>query len=156
MTKNRSAIIAVLLISIIALAYLSWQLIGLRFTNHDDIYFNLYSKVYLGNYFDFAENTALQQARLQAFINMPIVLWANSFQGSVWFDVINISAFAFLYASIIYFFSILIGKIDAFLLASMTIVTFPLHYYFTFPQGFPVMASWGLAFAFISAGMLGA
>jgi hypothetical protein len=155
MIKNRPAFVPVIAISIIAITFIAWQLIGLRFTNHDDIFFHLYSQVFSSNYVGFAENTAFKQARLQAFINMPLILWANSLQGSAWFDVANISTFVFLYSAIIFYFAILIGKRDAFLLASITALTFPLHYYFTFPQGYPVMAAWGLAFAFFSAGMLG-
>ena len=37
----------------------------------------------------------------------------------------------------------------------VTLLLFPLHYYFTFPQGYPVMCARQLAFAFISAGLLG-
>jgi len=141
--------------TVVAGIYVVWQLIGLRYINHDDIYFNLSSWVFSGNYFSFAENTAHAQARLQAYINMPIVLWVNKFSDSALFDVLNIGIFGVLYLSMIW----MLGKIgsvrDSLAIATVTLLLFPLHYYFTFPQGYPVIASWGLAFAFISAGLLG-
>ena len=155
MSKNRSIQIQVLIISIIAIAYLSWQLLGLRFTNSDDILFHLYSKVLSGAYLSFSEGTALSQNRLQAYVNMPILLWADGFQNSIWFDVINLAALFFLYISIIYYFSQFLGRRDALILVPVIFITFPLHYYYTIPQGYPVMGVWGLAFAFISAGIFG-
>ena len=142
------------ILAILSLAYISWQLIGIKFQNHDDIYFHLYSHVFSGDYFSFAENTAFKQARVQAFLNMPLILWANGFQGSLFFDAINILVVVCLFVSIIYFFSSLIDRESAILLGAFTAMVFPLHYYFTFPQGYPVMGSYGLIFAFLSAGML--
>jgi len=142
------------ILAILSLAYISWQLIGIKFQNHDDIYFHLYSHVFSGDYFSFTENTAFKQARVQAFLNMPLILWANGFQGSLFFDAINILVVACLFVSIIYFFSSLIDRESAILLGVFTAMVFPLHYYFTFPQGYPVMGSYGLIFAFLSAGML--
>jgi hypothetical protein len=75
---------------ILVSVYFSWQLVGLRYTNHDDIYFNLYASVFDGNYLGFAKSVANDQARLQAYINMPIVLWASHFARSNLYDAINI------------------------------------------------------------------
>lgn len=155
MTNHRLPPLIVASVTFFAIAYVSWQLVGLRYTNHDDIYFNLYSQYFSGNYFDFAATTAFKQARIQAFINMPLVLFANSLQSSAWYDALNISFFLLLYLSILYFYSKLLEiRIAAFLVA-FTACTFPLHYYFTFPQGYPLMASWAVSFAFVSAGLFG-
>lgn len=142
------------IIAIASLAYLSWQLIGIRFQNHDDIYFHLYSHVFSGDYFSFAKDAAFTQARVQAFLNMPLILWADKFQGSWIFDAINIINSICLFISIIYFLSALMDQKNSIILGSFTAIVFPLHYYFTFPQGYPVMGSYGLTFAFLSAGML--
>jgi hypothetical protein len=151
---DRTASLVPALIALIAILYVSWQLIGIRFENHDDIYFHLYSRLFADDYSQFAKDTAYLQARAQAFINMPLILWANSFQASPWFDVINLSAFAFLYGALIYFFSAMCGRPTALILAAATLLVFPLHYYFTFPQGYPVMGSYGLALALLAAALL--
>jgi hypothetical protein len=138
----------------IAGAYVAWQLIGLRYTNHDDIYYNLYSWIYSGHYLDFAENGARNVARLQVYVNMPIYLWVTKISDSALFDILNIGTFGVLYSSLIW----LLGKIgsarNSLAIATATLPLVPLHYYFTFPQGYPVVVSWGLAFAFVSAGLL--
>jgi hypothetical protein len=134
--------------------YFAWQLIGLRYTNHDDIYFHLYSWVFSGDYLSFAKNVAYKQARLQAFINMPIILWVNNLSDSVLFDILNIGSFCVLYLSLIWVLCKIGSVRDSLAIATVTLFLFPLHYYFTFPQGYPVMALWGLAFALISAGLL--
>ena len=72
----------------------------------------------------------------------------------MFFDVINILNFACLFVSIIYFLSVFIDRQSAILFGAFAVIVFPLHYYFTFPQGYPVMGSYGFMFALISAGML--
>lgn len=143
-----------LLIALIAGIYFVWQLIGLRYTNHDDIYFNLYSSVFSGNYLDFADFVAKEQARLQAYINIPIILWINRFNDSGWFDMLNIGSFGIFYLSLLWLLAKMGGLRNALAIGVMTLLFFPLHYYFTFPQGYPLMFSWALACAFISAGFL--
>ncbi|MBZ9601975.1 hypothetical protein [Phyllobacterium chamaecytisi] len=142
-------------LALLAGAYLAWQLIGLRFTNHDDIYFHIYANIFAGNYLAFTNDMAFAQARVQAYINMPILLWADSFSNSIFFDVLNISAFAILYISFWSFLRQICEKGDALALTAATLVLFPLHYYFTFPQGYPVMAGWTLTCGFASSALLG-
>lgn len=142
-------------LAILAGIYLAWQLIGLRYTNHDDIYFNLYSWVFSGDYQTFVEYVARGQARLQAYINMPIYLWVTHRVNSIFYDVLNIGTFGMLYISLIWTLS-KIGSIrDSLLIVTVTVFLFPLHYYYTFPQGYPVMGVWTLIFAFLSTGLLG-
>ncbi len=155
MTKTRRAQPVIpAAIALLAIMYVAWQLIGIRFENHDDIYFHLYSKIFAGDFFKFAKDTAYLQARAQAFINMPLFLWINSLQASAWFDAIGILVFVSLYAAIICFLSCLAGRSNALILAAATALLFPLHYYFTFPQGYPVMGPYGLALGMLAATLL--
>lgn len=155
MIKVRSMPLPLLIVSIVAIVYLCWQVTGLRFTNHDDIFFHLYSHLFSGKYLDFAGDTALRQARLQAFVNMPIILWASSMQNSAWLDLVNISVLMVLFVSVMYYFSVLVGRVNAVFLTTVVFITLPLHYYFAFPQGYPAMGAWSVACAFLSTGLFG-
>ena len=108
-----------------------------------------------GQYWSFAENVAFNQARLQAYINMPIALWAAYFQNSRVLDVLNLGTFGILCIAFTWSFRTLLGVREAMGLSAATMLLFPLHYYFTFPQGFPVMAAWPLAAALVAAGLFG-
>nr|WP_034337863.1 hypothetical protein [Herbaspirillum sp. B39] len=143
-------------IAIVSFIYFGWQLVGLRFENHDDIYFHLYANIYGGDYFAFAKKVAYEQARIQAFINMPLTLWVNSFQRSYFFDVINIGFFAALYISLIYYLAALVGRSNSLLMVAALLFVFPLHYYFSFPQGYAVVASYNFVLVLLSGGLLGA
>lgn len=149
------SIVPFMILAILASLYLGWQLMGLRYTNHDDIYMNLYSWVFSEDYLSFAGHVAHGQARLQAYINMPIYLWVTHLADSVSYDVLNLGTFGVLYLSLIWALSKIGSMRDALAIAAVTLLLFPLHYYFTFPQGYPVMCARQLAFAFISAGLLG-
>jgi len=151
---SRARLAAPIIIALFSFAYVSWQLIGIRFENHDDIYFHLYSHVFSGDYLKFADETAYLQARIQAYVNMPLSLWINSLQASAWFDVVNLSVFAVLYLAIITFLASIVEKPNAFILPAVVALVFPLHYYFTFPQGYPIMGPYGLALALLSASLL--
>ena len=155
MKKNIQTLIPVAIISIVALAYVSWQLIGLRFTNHDDIYFHLYSWVFSGDYLGFTADVAAKQARLQAYIGMPTLLWATHLYDSYLYDVFNIGSFVIFYLSLTWFLAKIGTTKDALGIVAVTLFLFPLHYYFSFPQGYPVVVSMVIACGFISAGLLG-
>lgn len=145
------------LIALVILAggYLAWQLTGLRYTNHDDIFFNLASWIYNGNYFGFAKQVAGEQTRLQAYIGIPTLLWADHFYESGFlYDFFNIGSFGLFYISLIWFLAKLGGIRNALGIATITLILFPLHYYFSFPQGYPVIVSLILMFAFLSASLL--
>ncbi len=142
-------------ITLLAGSYLLWQLVGLRFTNHDDLYLHLISWKLAGQYWPLAESVAFTQARIQAYINMPIALWAAYFQNSRVLDVLNLGAFASLYIAFTWSLRTLLGLREAMGLSAATMLLFPLHYYFTFPQGFPMMAAWPLTAALVAAGLLG-
>ncbi|MGN6652962.1 hypothetical protein, partial [Trinickia sp.] len=142
------------MMAIVAFCYLAWQLVGIRYENHDDIYFHIFAWLSSGDYLGFASRVARFQARGQAFINMPLILWADKLSDSAWYDVVNLSSFALVYASLIVFLR-RIGSISAALgLASATLLLFPLHYFFTFPQGYPLIYSWGLAAGLLSPALL--
>lgn len=143
-----------LVILIFSTCYFSWWIFGLRYTNYDDIYFNLMANIFTGDYLNFADNVAVKQGRLQAYLNMPIVLGVHSVAETKFYDVINIGSILAVFTSLIYF----LGKVgrlrDAMALITVSLLLFPLHYYFTFPQGYPLMFSWGLCFGLLSAGLL--
>jgi len=142
-------------ILVFSILYFSWQLWGLRYTNHDDIFYNLVAHIYAGNYMSFAEGLAMDHARIHYYINFPIALGIQSLAETRLYDVLNIGSILAVYASLIY----LLGKIgttrDAMALIAVALLLFPLHYYYTFPQGYPLMFSWGLCFGLLSAGLLG-
>lgn len=155
LSKKESISLPIVALVVLAAIYLAWQLIGLRFTNHDDIYFHLYSIIYSEDYLGFSRILADRQARLQAYLNIPMVLWVHSLSNSILFDIINIGAFALLYLGLIYALSQLATLRNSLIIILVTLVLFPLHYYFTFPQGYPLMATWQPSLAFFSAGLLG-
>lgn len=148
---RKSDFYAAALLIAIAGSYLGWELIGLRYTNHDDIYFGLYSHVAKGHYWDFSNYVALKQARIQAYLNMPVFLWANSEAGSPAYDFVNIGSFALCYCCFIALLAKLGGVRNALAVSSCTLLLFPLHYFFSFPQGFPVVYSLELAAGLYSA-----
>ncbi|MGY4493081.1 hypothetical protein [Pseudomonas sp. TE3610] len=144
----------VALITALAGLYVSWQLVGLRFTNHDDIFYHLHSWVFANDYIDFSQHTAARQARLQAYINMPITLWMNHL-GNAWIaDAIGIGVFGIMYAGLIWMLAEISNVKSALAIAAFTLFMFPLHYYFMIPQAYSVMGVWGLAFAFIATALL--
>jgi len=151
---RKSALIVLATLTVFSGAYLAWQLLGLRYTNHDDIYFALNASSFFGDYFGFAKIVAVKQARLQAFINMPVELWALHFGDSFKFDVANIGAFALLYLSLIWFLQKIGDFAGSLAVVVATLLLFPLHYYFTFPQGYPVVDSWQILFALTAAALL--
>jgi hypothetical protein len=151
---RKRALLVLATLTIFAGAYLAWQLIGLRYTNHDDIYFGLSASTYLGDYFGFARTVAVTQARLQAFINMPVELWALHFGDSFEFDIVNVGAFALLYLSLIWLLHKMGNLAGSLAVAAATLLLFPLHYYFTFPQGYPVVDSWQILFVLVAAALL--
>ena len=142
------------IIASLSLAYISWQLIGIRFHNEDDIAFHLFSYLYGGDYFSLPVKTAFNQNRVQAVLNWSLFMWANGFQRSWFFDVIHVLDTVCLLLSMVYFFSKLIGRKSAVLLVSFPVIVFPMHLYATFPQGY---LGWGdiyLTFGLLSAGLL--
>ena len=76
MRRFGSAHVGILLLLLGALS-LTWQLWGLRYTNHDDIQFNLYSHLFAGHETDLVTYIAQGQARIQAFVNIPVLLFAD-------------------------------------------------------------------------------
>jgi hypothetical protein len=147
----------VLLLSLtLAAAYLGWQLCGLRYTTHDDIFFNLQSWIFSDSTLSFASHVAARQGRLQAYINMPIILGVDGLAGSGLYDVLNIGSILAVYVSLIYFLSTAGPARDAIALVTVALLLFPLHYYPSFPQGYPVMACWGFCLALLAGGLLGA
>ena len=153
--KKESHILPFVVVAAFAGVYLAWQLIGLRYTNHDDIYFHLYSWVFSGDYLSFTEYVAFTQARLQAYIGMPIFLLVNHLYDSVLFDVLNIGIFGVFYLSLIWFLEKIGSLKESLGIATVTLLLFPLHYYFSFPQGYPVVYSMMLASGLFSASLLG-
>lgn len=156
MEKNKKDPFFLPLVAILIFAafYLIWQLVGIRYANHDDIYFNLNTNTFFETPFLLAKYLAFHQARFQAFINVPIVLLVHQIYTSPWFDVLNIGTFGLAYAAMIWVLAKMGSKGNAFAIAAMTLIFYPLHYYYMFPHGFPVMFSWGFAFAFSSAALL--
>lgn len=152
--NNNRVMSFVVLIVVLAGLYVSWQLLGLRFTNHDDIFYHLHSWVFADDYIGFSQNTADKQARLQAYINMPISLWMNHLGGSWLGDVFGIGMFAILYVSFIWMMKEVGNLKNSAIISAFTLFMFPLHYYFMIPQAYSVMGVWGLAFAFIAAASL--
>jgi hypothetical protein len=140
----------------LAAAYLGWQLCGLRYTTHDDIFFNLQSWIFAKSKLSFASHVAARQGRLQAYINMPIILGVDGLAGSGLYDALNIGSILAVYVSLIYFLRTVGPARDAIALATVALLLFPLHYYPAFPQGYPVMACWGFCFALLAGGLLGA
>jgi hypothetical protein len=143
------------MIGIFSLAYISWQLIGIRFTNIDDIGAQRYLILLSGwDLFDFISYYALGEARVQIYTAWPMYFWASSFQGSWYFDVIVVLSYACLFVSMIYFLSVFIGRKNAIILVSFTSIVFPLHNYDTFPQSYPLLGNYMFIFTLLSAGML--
>jgi len=153
MDKRKNQKIIILLVSsCFSLTYLLWQFIGLRFTNHDDIFLHLASWFFAGDYYGFASYAAFAQSRIQAFINMPIILWVNHNEHSSFYDFCGLTVFAILIFSFAWVIANLTTLTTAITLSISAALLFPLHYYFTFPQSYPVMGAWPLAFLFLSLG----
>lgn len=110
-TTKKSLIFLPLIVTTVAGVYPSWQLVGLRYTNHDDIYLNLYSWIFSGNplnfvihddYLSFIGNVAYSLTRLHIYVGLPISLWVDKLTDSVLFDILNTGTFGALYISLIW------------------------------------------------------
>ncbi len=116
---------------------------GLRFTNHDDIYFHLAGFHFRGDYLSFAEEVAIKQARLQAFLNMPLTVWALSYSDSWVYDLLTVLPLLLLYGALALYLGAIGGIREGIAITSMALFLLPLHSYFTFPQGYPIMGPLG-------------
>ena len=143
-----------IMLAIVASLYVGWQLWGLRFTNHDDIFFHLAAMIFSNDYLGFANSVAQKHGRLAAFINMPIVLTLDGLAKSYFYDILNIGSFLSIYFCLAWLLSRVGPLYAALSLISITLLLFPLHYYFTFPQGFPVMGAWEVCFIFLAESFL--
>ncbi len=132
------------LLLVVAIGWTAAQLWGLRFNNHDDIYFHLSGFQFAGDYLAFAREVAIKQARLQAFLNMPFTVWALSFSNTWFYDVILVLPFLLLCGALAFYLGALGNIREGLALTSMSLLLFPLHSYFTFPQGYPIMGPLGL------------
>ena len=151
--KNNPLYRLTLTIFTFAIAYVSWQLIGLRFTNGDDIQYYTYLHLYSEDYWGYLHYLYKNTARVFAVFTTPVWLWALSLADSFLFDLVNITSFILLIFSITLFLSKIIRKSDALILMSAITMMFPLHYYHTFPQGYPVYMTLGPICGFISASL---
>jgi hypothetical protein len=139
----------------LAFTYVAWELVGLRYINYDDITFYLRSWTLYGDYLGAAETSAFRQARLHWFMNMPPLLWVSKMADSRLYDVLNIGVFAAMYASLIWLLAQLSNLKIATAIAVMSMLLFPLHYYFMFPQGYAVIGASPPTFGFAAAALLG-
>lgn len=137
-----------------SLIYFFSQIYGLRYTNHDDIYFHGQSIINLNDYHSFTKEVAHKQARIQAYINMPLILFIQSLSNSMLYDICNIFSYLLFIFGFIHLLSFLGSNSLALGIAISSCLLFPLHYYFTFPQGYPVMGIWTLVCAIWSCGFL--
>jgi hypothetical protein len=137
-----------------AAIYAGWQLVGLRYTNSDDIFFCLYAYIFDGRLLEFANWIAQFQARIQAFINMPMMLLVDGLSSSVIYDFLNVGSFWLIYTAFAWLLAEIGCATGATCLAAISLVLFPLHYYFTFPQGYPVVECWSLIVGLASAALL--
>ena len=136
-TPSNKPSLQVVLCVVLASVYLAWQLIGLRHTNHDDIFFDLYSYVFSGDYLSFACETAAKQARLQAYVNMPIILWADHLGDSRFYDVLNIAGVATVYVALARALKGILGLVTAFgVMAATVMMMLPILVVFIFSQRF--------------------
>ncbi len=149
--KSRNAFFTCLMLAFVSSVYVGWQLWGLRYTNHDDIFFNLAAWIFSDNYFDFANQVAQTHGRLPAFINMPVVLGVDRLGESYIYDIVNIGFFLSIYIALAWLLSKFGPICNAVSLVAIALILFPLHYYFTFPQGYPVMAAWEVSFVLLAA-----
>ena len=121
-----------------AAAYFAWQLWGLRYTTHDDIYFHLHSWVFAGAKTSLATDVATAQGRVQAYINMPIILpGVDGLSESGLYDVLNIGHIVLaVYGSLIYFLTTIGPLRDAIALTTVALLLFfPCTTTFHFPKG---------------------
>ena len=150
---NHRAVIPVLILCVSA-CYFGWELWGLRFTNGDDIVFYLQAFTFSADKMGYAAYVAGTTGRLQAFINMPLSLAVVGLGNSPLYDLLNIGSILGCYVGVIYLLSKIGSLRDATIVVSVALLLFPLHYYYSFPQGYAVMACWPLIAALFSAGML--
>jgi hypothetical protein len=138
---------------IIGLFSITWQICGLRYTTHDDIYYNIHEKLFENNYEEFATYVAHAESRIQHYIKTPILLRMDGLSKSELYDIFNLGGILALYAGLAWVLA-QIGRLqDSLIFCGITLLMFPLHYYFTIPQAFPVMGYYGLVAAFLSAGL---
>jgi hypothetical protein len=139
---------------VLAGLYAGWQIVGLRYTTHDDIFFNLYSYIFSNNVLAFSTWVAQIQARIQAYVNVPIYFAVDGSPETPLYDLINVGSFWTTYLAFFWVLAKAGSATSAACLTAVALLLFPLHYFFTFPQGFPVVGCWTLASAFVSAAVL--
>lgn len=130
--------------------YVGWQILGLRYTNHDDIYHSLQAAMLSGDWINYSERVAARSGRLQAFLTIPIMLGADSLVRSPLYDLLNILSLLAVYAGLVWFLSAIGSLRDSLATVSVALFLFPLHYYYTFPQGYPLVFCIGLILLFVS------
>jgi hypothetical protein len=130
--------------------YVGWQIFGLRYTNHDDIFLSLQAAMSSGDWMNAAARTAARTGRFQAFLTVPIILGAGSLVRSPLYDLLNISSLFAVYAGLVWLLSAIGSLRDSLATVSVALFLFPLHYYYTFPQGYPLVFCVGLILLFVS------
>jgi hypothetical protein len=130
--------------------WLIFYVCNIDYQNHDDIYFALQAKIIDGNILDLVSKTAHDQGRVQAYVNMPIIFFLYKFYGTFWFKLINSLTILGVIFSIFFYLSDYRNKIETGIVFSLTLLVYPLHYYFMNFQGYPIIFNLGIIAAFIS------
>lgn len=130
--------------------YVGWQIFGLRYTNHDDIFLSLQAAMLSGDLINESFERIAHTNRFQTVFTLPILLGAYSLVRSPLYDLLNISSLLAVYAGLVWFLSAIGSLRDSLATVSVALFLFPLHYYFTFPQGYPLVFCIGLILLFVS------
>lgn len=138
---------------IAALAVLGcfWFVSGLRFTNHDDIYFEIVSLNTDLSWWQFADFVAQSHGRFVAYLNMPLVLagtWIGAQPGGEWLVGAHVALIGLLIAVLLHR---LAGPAFATFATFNIFAGFAFHYFFTAPPGYPLMGLMGATLFLLAA-----
>ena len=145
-----------IIISTMSIFLNSALFVGLRHMNSDDNVYQLKSKDFFSQpmTFDVIFQTITKKARLRIFNTFIEHVMGSLQESSVLFDVINISSFVVFLLALGWvlqrFVSFRFALISLFAISAL----FPLHFFYTIPQSYPVEFIWTLGCLCLAVGTL--
>lgn len=131
-----------------------WQITGVRHATGDDNNMQVVGHGYYGSIFRAAGLFAKRQARLQFYVKEPIILYMETIEKSRLYDVLNVTALLAMYLGLLAVLSQVIGRINSLIVVGFVMLSFPLHFFYTIPHGYPIGETYGATLALFSAAFL--
>jgi hypothetical protein len=141
----------IILATVLMCGLAGWLLLGIRHTDHDDLYFDLLAHDPNISWWAAAWWVAALQQRLSHLLNVPLSLvglWLLDLP--VIGDIVNLSQLAVIIGGILLLLRRLVGGVAACGWAILLANGFALHWYYTPPTGYPLIGLGSLTLLVLS------